>query len=455
MNTTLSSESGSSGMRLGFKLMVIFLVIGFLMIPLFMIGRVADERKDRALAVGEEIIAMNGGRSAIIGPLLMVPITVQARNSDNRLVSVRHVAVIVPENLNISGTVRTETRRRGIYEVPVYTADLQLSADFSAVRSKLAANLVGVNYSADWESAWYSLEMLDKRSLKSAPLLTVNGLAGASMKGRESSFEWSASALTFPASSISPAHLEISVSLGGGGDLAVYPLGENVSCTLKSDWLSPSFKGYVLPASYTITEAGFEAQWFIPDTARPYPGAFIAESDYNSLQRYSFAVDFFQPVSVYHKTERALKYGLLFIIVPFIVFFLFEIFLKRRIHPLQYTMIGMADVFFYLLLLSVSEHLPFMAAYAIGALAVCLLVSFYSAAILGSALRGLVMSPVLGGIYLYLYVALESEDYALLVGAIGVFTILAAVMILTRNIDWYRISEIRAAPSDAAGDKER
>lgn len=441
MNTNGLSLSKSSESKLGLKLLVIVAVILLLLVPLAMISKIAAERKERALNAGEEIIGLNGGRPEVIGPVLIVPVTIMSRGEKNTLIATRYHVAILPEKLDVSGNLTTEMRSRGIYKVPLFSGTIRVQADFGASQDKLEQLLATEQYTVDWNNAWYSMELTDKRSLKSTPVLTVNGGAPVAMKGSESLLGWHGSSVKTRARVTDKAtHVDVSLALGGGGSLMIYPFGETVSCAITSDWKAPSFTGYVLPAGYTIGESGFNASWFIPDSAKPYPDAFIVESTETVFADASFGVEFFQPVSVYHKTERALKYGLLFIVVPFVVFFLFEIFLKKRIHPLQYTLIGFADVLFYLILLSFSEHLPFMTAYATGALAVCLLVAFYSASILGNWKRGLVMIPTLGGIYLYLYVALESEDYALIVGAVGVFALLACFMILTRKIDWYALS---------------
>jgi len=438
MNTVSTTFGKTGDIRLGLKLIVIFFVILLLLIPLGMIGKIADERKNRALETAEEIIGMNGGRPSVIGPFLVVPVTVMIRNENNRLVAAKRHAAVLPARLDVKGDLQTEMRSRGIYSVPLFTGTMRLEADFSGVREKLELLLGTDGYTADWANAWYAVEFRDKRSLKSTPVLSIDDGAESLMKGSESSLGWSGSSVrTRTTAGAADSRVEVSFMLGGGGSLTVLPFGETVSCTVTSDWKAPSFSGYVLPSDYEITESGFTASWFIPDSSQPYPDAFLVEDTLTDLTGAGFGTDLFQPVSVYHKTERALKYGLLFIVVPFMVFFLFEIFLKRRIHPLQYALIGLADVLFYLVLLSFSEHLPFMQSYIAGALAVCLLTAFYSSAILGSYKRGLVMLPVLGGIYLFLYVALESEDYALLVGSIGVFAMVAVFMTLTRKIDWY------------------
>ncbi len=441
MNLNNVSGIKTTETRLGLKLLVIGFVILLLLIPLTMIGKIAGERKERALTTEEDIISMNGGRPAVIGPVMIVPVSIMERGENNVLYAIKRNIVILPAVLDISGDMKTEMRSRGIYKVPLFSGTIFLKASFSEAHEKLERLLFTEQYTADWDNAWYAVELKDKRSLKSTPLISVDGAQTLTMKGSESALGWEGSSVTAKAGNKGrDSRVDISFGFGGGGSLDVYPFGESVKCAITSDWKAPSFTGYVVPTDYAITDSGFNASWFIPDSAQPYPNAFLAGKSDINFSNTSFGVNFFQPVSVYAKTDRALKYGLLFIIVPFVVFFLFEIFLKRRIHPLQYTLIGFADVLFYLILLSFSEHLPFMASYATGAASVCLLVAFYSASILGNWKRGLVMIPTLGGIYLYLYVALESEDYALIVGAIGVFAMLACFMTVTRKIDWYALS---------------
>lgn len=449
MTLSRFSSTGKSGARLGLKLTVIFFIILGLLIPLDMIGTIADERKERARTVGEDIIGMNGGRPSIIGPVLIVPVTIFTAETTGTVTKILESAenvAIFPDALDVRGSIVSEMRRRGIYQVPIFTGDVLLKASFSDPAGKVRDRLGYRKYRADWNHAWYTVDLLDKRSIKSAPLMRVAGGESVPMKGAESSLGWTDSSLRSP---VVPgeddgwkSEIEVTMRLGGGGALSVYPLAGTVRCVLDSDWASPSFTGYVVPTSYEISQKGFHSEWYIPESSRPFPESmYVSDCEGGDMRAASFGVDFFQPVSGYHKTERSLKYGLLFIVVPFIVFFLFELFTRRKIHPLQYLMIGLADVFFYLLLLSLSEHIPFAWAYLIGATVVCLLVATYSSTVLGGWKRGFALPPVLGGIYAYLYIALESEDYALLVGSIGVFAILATVMIATRRVDWYAFGE--------------
>ncbi len=443
-----TGENGS--VRLVLKLVVIFFVVLFMMIPISMIGKIGEERKERAVETENEIVGMSGGRPEIAGPVLIVPVRITERDSDGHLVETRaHVAVLAKE-MSITGEFRSEVRTRGIYHVPLISGPVRIEAEFSDVASLVDEALSGLQYQADFVLAWYELDFADRRSIKSTPVITAGGKDSAMKLGDATLKDSGGSVRSQVVDAATGGKVSVTLELGGGGTLSVYPLAQSVRCDVSSDWKSPSFSGYSLPATREVGDAGFKASWYIGESASPYPRSFIAERTGENLSASTFGVDFFQPISVYHKTERALKYALLFIVIPFVVFFLFELFAHLRIHPLQYALIGIADVLFYLVLLSLSEHLPFLAAYSGGAIAVCALVSFYSSAILKGAKRALAMAAVLGGVYLYLYVALESEDYALLVGTVGVFAIVAFVMIITRNVDWYSLPGKDAAPGSEA-----
>lgn len=441
------SGTAPSSRDLGLKFLIICGLILALFLPLVLIGQVASERRVLSDTVRAEIINLNGGRSAVIGPIMGVPVNVRTRDAKGDQIWLRREVLILADSIEIDAFFITEIRKRGIYEVPLFSGPVVINAEFSGIRDKVAQELIGEEWTADWQNAWYAVDLRDKRSLRSTPTISINGGEPTALRGSTAVLSWTVSSIRAPTIAVNEtSRVHISMDISGGGAFTMHPLAGSVRARVVSDWPSPSFSGYIMPASRTIESNGFSAEWYLPESARVYPESTRVEGTRPRLADGDFGVELFQPVTVYHKTERALKYGLLFVIIPFIVFFMFELFLGRRIHPLQYLLIGLADVFFYLLLLSFSEHIPFMAAYALGALAVCSLVTFYSAAVLGAWKRAVVMLPVLGAIYGYLYIALESEDYALLVGAIGVFAILSAVMIITRKVDWYRIG---AGPAKA------
>jgi inner membrane protein len=224
-----------------------------------------------------------------------------------------------------------------------------------------------------------------------------------------------------------------------------------VRASVKGDWPSPSFFGYASPTEREVAKEGFSASWYLPESSQGLPRAFDSgELPRDKLLESAFGVELLDGVDAYAMSWRAARYGLLFIIVPFAVLFLFELLARTRIHPVQYILIGLANCLFYLLLLSLSELIGFDLAYVAAALVCSLLCAAYTAASLRSR-RGFYLLPALGLLYGYLYVALSSEDYALLIGSLGLLGLLAAAMAATRRIDWYGKSAPEgAAPEGAA-----
>lgn len=224
--------------------------------------------------------------------------------------------------------------------------------------------------------------------------------------------------------------------------MAFLPLGRQTSVNLTSKWGDPSFIGSYLPKSHQITDAHFDANWEVSYFARNYPQAWHEDQsnrNTNQLEQSRFGVSLITPVDFYQQTERSTKYGILFLALTFLVFFLFETLSKSRIHIVQYVLVGLALCLFYLLLLSLSELYGFFPAYLMASVPTVLLISLYTYAI--STERKLFLSGLMGfmlvALYTYLYALLQLEDYALLFGTIGLFIVLAAFMYITRNIDWY------------------
>jgi inner membrane protein len=228
------------------------------------------------------------------------------------------------------------------------------------------------------------------------------------------------------------------LSLHGGDSVSFLPLGDETRVHIRSAWPSPTFNGSFLPVRRTLGPEGFDAEWRVISMARAYPQRWTdGEVEPQALIATGFGVSLMTPVDTYLKVTRALKYGILFLVLPFCTLFLFEVFSRRRIHPLQYLLVGLADCVFYLLMLSLAEHLRFELAYAVAAAACTGLVTLYAIAVVRSR-AGIVMLPVLGAAYGFLALILSSEDNALLLGAAGLFLLLGTVMFLTRRIDWYR-----------------
>ena len=233
---------------------------------------------------------------------------------------------------------------------------------------------------------------------------------------------------------------EFPLSLNGTAEVYLAPFGRKTRVELTSTWPDPSFQGAWLPTQHSVSQDGFRALWEIPFLGRAYAQSWDSKSDPKAAIKSSrFGVRLLSPVDEYRMAERSTKYAALFLLLTFGSLWLFEVLGKVRIHSLQYLLVGAAMCLFYLLQLSLSEHLGFLPAYALASLGVVALVFGYGAAILGSTRRALVISGVLVALYAYLYVLLINQDYALLVGSAGLFLILALVMYLTRKVDWYSI----------------
>lgn len=238
---------------------------------------------------------------------------------------------------------------------------------------------------------------------------------------------------------------EITVEVNGTRDLRFTPAGNETLVNLRSPWPHPSFAGAPLPQDRTITGSGFTSTWNVPYYGRSFPALWFVntvnrEQLTQSIAAASFGVALVRPVDIYQQSERAVKYAALFIVMTFVIAFLWEIIHGVLVHPVQYLFVGFALCVFYLLLLALSEHVGFDAAYVTAATAnVGLIAWYWNWVIRGGARHGLLMGVVLSALYGYLYLLLRLEDYSLLAGAVGLFVMLAAVMFLTRRIDWYTL----------------
>jgi inner membrane protein len=236
-----------------------------------------------------------------------------------------------------------------------------------------------------------------------------------------------------------PSEFNISIAIQGGQLVRFLPVGQDTHVRVSADWASPSFQGSFLPANSNITDSGFDAAWDISYLSRDIP-LYWKSIDSDGRRDYSasfFGVDFFRAIDTYALNYRAVRYAILFLIVPFLTLFLLEVFTKRRIHPVPYLLSGIANIIFYLLLLSLSEQMQFYQAYLIAAAAVVVLLTLYARSLLSSWSKGWYMGLVGLLSYVLLYAVLNAQSYALLIGSIGAFVVVALVMFLTRKLDWY------------------
>ena len=227
------------------------------------------------------------------------------------------------------------------------------------------------------------------------------------------------------------------LNLNGSEQISLIPVGESNTVKINSSWPSPSFNGAFLPATREVRKDGFSASWKILHLNRNYP-QFWEGAQYKVTQS-AFGVKLILMADIYQKSMRLAKYSIMFLLFTFATFFFSEIINKQRIHPIQYILIGMAILIFYTLVLSLSEHMHFNYAYIISAASVTLIISGYAKAIISNSRFALTIFGILTILYCYLFIILQLEDYALIIGSIGLLIILTIVMYITRKINWYAI----------------
>lgn len=281
----------------------------------------------------------------------------------------------------------------------------------------------------------------DTRGFRQQPLLRLDEKPLDVLPGTETAMRNGVHAVL----TVEPGHYPVSAELvlGGTGSFSVAPIGGNTIMQFSSNWPHPRFSGGYLPEKSDIGAAGFQADWqtsLYATTAREVAESCARHGDCSFAETQLMTVELADPVNIYLLNERSTKYGMLFVLVVFGVFLVFEVLKRLRVHPVQYGMVGLGQALFFLLLLSLSEHAAFGLAYLAGASACVLLLTFYVSYVLRGLGRGITFGLLLAGIYSALYVILQSEDYALLLGSLLLFGLLAAAMYLTRNIDWYAIS---------------
>ncbi len=419
------------------KVISIAVIVLALMIPLSMLRGLISERMQMRDQAHQTVASGWGGQLTAGGPMLRVPFDTSSKSSNGEVELTRHQLYILPTELNVEARLdkQAEPRRVGIYEVPVYLVHLTLTGFFKDDAVSSAAHYGG---SYRWDEAAVSLPLSDVRSvreLKSADFVGRALKFGPAMAGCYSGVEAKADLSNPPTDKLS---FSIEVTLAGSDAIAILPLASVTRATMKSNWPHPQFQGAFLPAEYSIDTDGFSAKWQVLELNRAFSQSWKDDAvDESKLQAASFGVGLFQSVDVYQRSERAVKYALMFIALTFLSFYAWELLNAAAIHPMQYLLVGLALSTFYLLLIALTEHLAFWLAYWLGATALVTLLGVYIAGALGSRRRGLIIATLMTLVYGLLYLLVLSESYSLLMGAIALFAALAAVMLATRHVRWY------------------
>ena len=419
------------------KLFVIIILALTLLLPSFMIMALVEERRETRDQAVEEISGTWGRPQRLVGPILTIPYRRYSIDTAGRRTSfIVERAHFLPEELAVTSVLAPEVRYRGIYQAVLYRAEVTMSGRFA--RPDFAA--LGVD-AGDmlWNEAFVSLGIPDMRGIRERIMLTWDGAPRTFQSGtRPRSLVSSGVNVGLDAASLDTARASHSFSVrldvNGSGRLAFAPIGRVTTVDVSSTWSNPSFDGAFLPVSRDVGAGGFAARWKVLDLNRNFPQ--IIRADELELNAWEFGVSLLVPVDSYHQTMRSVKYAALFIGLTFLAFFLIEVMGGMRVHPVQYLLVGSALVIFYLLLLSLSEYIAFAMAYLVSASATIILVVLYVTGVMRRALFAAIIASVLVLLYGYLFVLLQLQDYSLLLGSIGLFAILAAVMYLTRRIDW-------------------
>jgi inner membrane protein len=447
---------------LTWKLVILTGVTVLLLIVLTRIGWLVSERQERQRGAEAGVAAAQAGPQVLLGPIVQRQCTEEwkALDKDLTLTPQRRDFVLsaMPTELSIDGALAQEPRYRGLFKINAYAGKVALHAQWSSLAALTPK--AERNGALRCDEPHMMVAVSDSRGLRAVsvkrgdtPLVVAPGTLNDSYP-RGLHADLTGLALD------QPLTLSVNIDLVGMTDFGVVPAASSTQVKLRSDWPHPSFGGRFLPATSEVRPDGFEASWLVTELATTALRDVAAGRALPTVDRDAELVDYavpargdnagaritdtlafsmVDPVNPYVMSDRAIKYGLLFIVLTFVSVGLLELLAGRRVHPVQYLLVGLAMTLFFLLLLSLSEHLSFPLSYGIAASAVVGLLVFYGGAMLGSARRGLGFGALVGTLYGALFVLLNLEKAALLVGALLLFAVLAAVMTLTRRFDWYRL----------------
>lgn len=416
------------------KSFFIGILILLLLIPAAFIQSLVSERSSRQAEAVKEISSKWAGSQTVTGPVIGIPYMETVAYEKNTT-EVKKWAYFLPDKLDIQARMVPEKRYRGIYEVVVYTSELQIKGSYDSL------HIAELNIPADkllWNEAAVFFNISDVQGLKEEMTLHLAGntldLVPAKFSTDQFKNALSASLPVSLAGAHGPLDFSATVQLKGSGDLLFVPAGKVTTVKAASSWPDPSFAGSYLPDLRTVKDSGFSADWKVLYLNRNYPQQW--KNDVHEMDGSAFGVNLILPVDVYQQTTRSVKYSILIILLTFTAFFLIEWVYRRSIHSLQYVLVGLALCLFYTLLLSFSEYIGFNKAYLMAALATIVLIAWYVRSILRSGKMSLFVGALLTLLYGFIFTLIQLQDYALLMGSIGLFITLGVVMYFSRKIKW-------------------
>ncbi len=440
---------------LGFKVLLVFFIALLLLIPMTLVRGVISDRQSYQEEARDSIIDPIGGEFTLNGIMIAIPYyyyesvtKVNGNTSTEELVRVNDHIVIMPNTFSVTANMETEMLSRGIFKTPVFYSDMIIHADFNAFNLTYEAHLDTVA----WDEAVLIVGTSDRKNVKSLPNVIVDdeileiGHSNVSHTGRTldlyetsqfsnigifaNSFVYKIDRNTIENGFTS----DISIGIQGGNTVRILPMAGNNTINITSNWSDVGFSGSWLPTEREVTDSGFSARWEIAGFNTPLYGIRFME-ELRSISKETVTTSFLLLNDNYVKTERSIKYAMLFIFIPFFALFLCELLTRKKIHVVQYALIGLTNIIFYMLLLSISEHLSFNISYIISSIAVIAATAMYVCAITKTLKLGIVMAVVEVVVYAFLFGILQLTDFALLFGTIGLFFAVVIAMYFTKNIE--------------------
>lgn len=425
------------------KIGIIFIIGLLLLIPTEMIESLIHERESTQQNAVREVSSKWGEEQTLQGPFISIPYNKygQQNTANDKLsktVQYTDYVHILPSELTISGYMNPERRYRGIYEIVVYNSKLEISGTFKNLN--LSNSGIPIK-DMQLDNAVFTIGVNDLRGIEKQIQLNWNSTSHSfnpGVVGTDVVKSGINATIALAPNDSSSYTFSFTIDLNGSQLLYFTPVGKVTNITMNSSWNNPSFNGAFLPDSRSITDSGFTANWNVLHLNRNYPQVWSGNK--YSIGESAFGIDLLLPVDNYQKSYRSIRYAILFIGFTFIAFFFIEILNSIFIHPIQYILVGIALVVFYTLLLSISEQLTYNLAFVISALATLILITGYVKAIIKSTSLVLLIIAILLILYTFIFVIIQLQDFALLIGSIGIFMIVSCVMYFSRKIDWYAIN---------------
>ena len=432
------------------RILGIAILILLLMIPTGEIRSLIYERESLRLSAESEIASTWGGDQTLTGPVLTVPYVETYKDADDNVRTRTEYAHFLPDSIGVKVSLSPEHRHRGIYDAVVYQGDFSVAGAFSFPD---IAELNLPEGDMRWDEAFVSVGISDVRGIENQVMFEMTDQAlsfSPGMKDPNLMTSGISAALLLDPAARKEIPFRFDLQLRGSNRLYFSPLGKITRVSMEAGWADPKFAGSFLP-EHQIGNEGFSANWEVLHLNRSFPQSWTGSGRPEFASAYNFGVELLIPVDHYRKTTRSVKYGLMLISLTFLIFFFVEIMYRQRIHPISYLLVGLALVIFYALLLSLSEHIAFGWAFLVGAVAVIALITVYSKSVLKSQRLTSVLAGLLVLMFGFNFALLQLQDYALLIGTLGLFAVLAAVMLVSRRIDWYGYAK---ATEEESGDDE-